>query len=302
MAEKMNGTAKEEAEPFKEAACGLVMPISGIDGCSSDHWTEVKAIITESVEAIKSYNFTVKLVSEADDVGVIQKQIVQNIYNSDIVICDVSCKNPNVMFELGMRLAFDKPTIIIKDDKTDYSFDTSIIEHLPYPRDLRFSKMVSFKDRLAEKVVGTMKASAENPDHSTFLKNFGKFHVASLTQDVIPTDKYIVEMLTDMQRDISRLRIDSRAATARPRREFEGKPIRGGLRIAAELAKYIAETPGADMGVLRDDDKFISNMVQRCEAPVFFPHRMDFVKAVKQAIDELYVPAEGDRQKNIDLV
>jgi hypothetical protein len=49
------------------------------------------------------------------------------------------------MLELGMRLAFDKPAVIVKDDKTDYSFDTSSIEHLAYPRDLRFSKIKSFK-------------------------------------------------------------------------------------------------------------------------------------------------------------
>jgi hypothetical protein len=35
-----------------------------------------------------------------------------------------------------MRLAFDRPTIIVKDDLTTYSFDTSPIEHLEYPRDL----------------------------------------------------------------------------------------------------------------------------------------------------------------------
>jgi hypothetical protein len=70
----------------------------------------------------------------ADDIGVIQKRIVQNLYSSDVIVCDVSGKNPNVMFELGMRLAFDKPTLIVKDDKTDYSFDTGIIEHVPYPR------------------------------------------------------------------------------------------------------------------------------------------------------------------------
>jgi hypothetical protein len=53
----------------------------------------------------------------------------------------VSGKNPNVMFELGIRLAFDKATIIIKDDKTDYSFDTSVIQHIPYPRDLRHNQI-----------------------------------------------------------------------------------------------------------------------------------------------------------------
>ncbi|WP_353118770.1 hypothetical protein [Myroides odoratus] len=55
---------------------------------------------------------------------------MNNIYNDEIVVCDVSSKNPNVMFELGLRLAFDKPTIIIKDEKTGYSFDTGVIEHL----------------------------------------------------------------------------------------------------------------------------------------------------------------------------
>lgn len=40
------------------------------------------------------------------------------------------------MFELGMRLTFDKPTIIIKDNTTDFIFDTGPIEHLQYPKDL----------------------------------------------------------------------------------------------------------------------------------------------------------------------
>ncbi len=55
-----------------------------------------------------------------------------------IVVCDISARNANVMFELGMRLAFDKPTVIIKDERTPYSFDISSIEHLDYPSDLRY--------------------------------------------------------------------------------------------------------------------------------------------------------------------
>jgi len=148
--------------------CGLVMPISAIDGCTAEHWAEVKAIIAQAVDAIADPRFHVKIVSEADDVGVIQKRIVQSLYNADIIVCDVSGKNPNVMFELGMRLAFDKPTVIVKDDKTDYSFDTAPIEHVSYPRDLRFSKIVAFKELLAAKVLGTYQASKTDPTHSTF--------------------------------------------------------------------------------------------------------------------------------------
>lgn len=190
----------------KALACGIVMPISAIDGCSAEHWNEVKQIIQDSVEAIAAPRFSARLVSDADDVGVIQKRIVQGVYSSDLIVCDVSGRNPNVMFELGMRLAFDKPTVIIKDDKTDYAFDTSIIEHIPYPRDLRFSRITAFKKQLADKVLATYLASAKDPNHSTFLKNFGTFKVAQLSQSSASGEQVILEMLSDMQLEISRLR------------------------------------------------------------------------------------------------
>ena len=114
-----------------------------------DHWAEVKKILSE---AIHDAGYNPNLVSDADDIGIIQKRIIQNIYDNDIVVCDVSGKNPNVMFELGMRLAFDKPAIIVIDDKTDYSFDTSPIEHLSYPRDLRYFDILDFKEQLKKKI------------------------------------------------------------------------------------------------------------------------------------------------------
>lgn len=196
---------KVAAEESHQLTCGLIMPISAIEGCSAEHWLEVKSIVVDSVESISDYDFSVKLVSDQDDAGVIQKRIVQNVYNSDIVICDVSCKNPNVMFELGMRLAFDKPTIIIKDDATDYSFDTGVIEHLNYPRDLRFAKMVAFKKSLADKVSATYKAFQADASHS-FLSSFGTFKVAALKQTEGTPDQVMLDMLSDISREVSRLR------------------------------------------------------------------------------------------------
>ena len=113
-------------------SCGVVMPISASGDCNESHWAEVFAIISE---ALKPVGFHANMVSGADEVTVIQKTIVQNLYDNPILVCDVSERNPNVMFELGMRLAFDKPTIIIKDDRTSFSFDTGVIEHVEYPRD-----------------------------------------------------------------------------------------------------------------------------------------------------------------------
>jgi hypothetical protein len=65
----------------------------------------VKVILDRAIEAA---GFKPKMVSESEEIRVIQESIVQNLYDNDIVVVDVSGKNPNVMFELGLRLAFDK--------------------------------------------------------------------------------------------------------------------------------------------------------------------------------------------------
>lgn len=176
--------------------CGIIMPISAIDNCSEQHWIDVKNIL---IDTIQSAGFEANLVSNADDVGIIQKRIIQNIYDNPIIVCDVSGKNPNVMFELGMRLAFDKPVIIIKDNITSYSFDTSPIEHLTYPRDLRFNKIVELKKELKEKIIGTYQKSQSDPSYTTFLKNFGRFTVAKLATTEVSQNEFLMEEIQELK-------------------------------------------------------------------------------------------------------
>lgn len=192
--------ARKKADP--KEACGIIMPISGMGECTESHSTDVLSIISEACETA---GFGTNLVSDADEVTVIQKTIIHNLYNLPIVVCDVSEKNANVMFELGMRLAFDRPTIIIKDDKTNFSFDTGVIEHLEYPRDLRFSKIVEFKRRLSEKVLATFQKSKADPTYSTFLQHFGQFKIASISETEISGQEFIVDQLMSLQKSVERI-------------------------------------------------------------------------------------------------
>lgn len=191
----------KQKEVLKET-CGVVMPISAIDGCSEAHWGEVLSIVSDAIEEA---GFEANLVSNADDVGIIQKRIIQNLYLNPVVVCDVSGKNANVMFELGLRLAFDKPTIIIKDDKTTYSFDTAAIEHLEYPRDLRFSKITEFKQKLSEKIKATHEKATSDPEYTTFLKHFGEFKVAKIDQKEVSGQEFIIDELRNIKVAVQRL-------------------------------------------------------------------------------------------------
>jgi hypothetical protein len=203
--------AQGESESRKPH-CGIVMPISAIDGCPEQHWTDVKSILSD---AIDSAGFTTSLVSAADDVGVIQKRIIQNLYENPIVVCDVSGKNPNVMFELGMRLAFDRPVVIVKDEATTYSFDTAPIEHLEYPRDLRYGRIVAFKAALAQKVIATHTQASENKSYTTFLKHFGQFSVATLETKEVSSSQYIIEQLRELRELVVTTRRTGSAARTR---------------------------------------------------------------------------------------
>lgn len=240
------------SEVEEKKICGIVMPISSIDGCSESHWGEVQDILNE---AICEAGFDGNLVSNADDVGIIHKRIIQNLYDNPIVVCDVSCKNPNVMFELGLRLAFDKPTIIVKDDKTSYSFDTSAIEHLEYPRDLRFTKIMEFKKLLAEKIKATYEKSLNSENYTTFLKHFGEFKVAKIDQKEVSGEEYIIDELKSMRRAISRIeggsRVNSRRTAIQRNSDIDICLGRNGKGSLSDKLDLLIDHPGLkDISVL----------------------------------------------------
>lgn len=203
----MSSEKTPNIEQLKSLKCGIIMPISPIENCTKEHWTEVKNIL---FDAIKDADFEPNLVSDADDSGVIQKRIVQNIYQNEMIVCDVSCKNANVMFELGMRLAFDKPTIIVMDNMTQYSFDTAPIEHLSYPRDLSYFKIMDFKKQLADKIKGTYDA-AQRSDYTTFLKNFGEFKTAAINPKEVNFQEFMASRLDELSSEIKDLRISQKS-------------------------------------------------------------------------------------------
>lgn len=271
----------------KKIHCGLIMPISSIDGISSEHWVEVRDIVTQAIESAGDFEFSVRLVSDADESGVIQKRIVQNVYNSDIVVCDVSAKNPNVMFELGMRLAFDKSTVIIKDDKTDYSFDTGIIEHILYPRDLRYSKIVDFQEALASKVVATYRASTSEPAHSPFLKNFGKFQIATLTQTEVAPDKLVIEMLSEMQGDIGMIKRRTADPSLRQRGTLDDRAQSALPRVAAAVRLYRRRNKVPMTAELMYNDDLYRFVESEIEAPQYFRNPQEFRNALELVIRTL---------------
>lgn len=200
----MTGKAnKAESDDSKEVPnrenlpkhCGIIMPIADMPGYEPAHWGRVLVMLTE---AIQSAGYTGRLVSDSDEVQVIHTNIVQNIHDDEIVVCDVSGKNANVMFELGLRLAFDKPVIIVKDNATDYSFDTSPIKHIGYRKDLRFDDVIAFKGKVAAAIKSTVKAKQDDPAYSPFLRNFRHITAKTLGSEEISQSEFLLRRIEDI--------------------------------------------------------------------------------------------------------
>lgn len=199
MTKAKTDSASEEVGAME--TCGVIMPISAMGIYDASHWADVRRVLYRSIELA---GMKPQIVSDSLETDVIQERIILNLYENPVVVCDVSGLNPNVMFELGMRLTFKKPTIIVTDDVGSLPFDTRIIEHVPYPRDLRFHLIEEFIDDLSKRIV-SIKKKSDSGSYKSFIESFGKFETASPERESVPIDKYVLDRLDQIAGSVRRL-------------------------------------------------------------------------------------------------
>ena len=133
--------------------CFVMMPISDVSGYEGGHFNRV-------------YQFLIKPACEkagfvpvrADDVASsnhIVIDILKKIIESDIVLCDLSARNPNVLYELGLRQAFNKPAALIKDDKTPDIFDIQGFRYFQYDHQLRIDNVKDEIEKISKSIIDT---------------------------------------------------------------------------------------------------------------------------------------------------
>lgn len=189
--------AKDEAKPI----CGIIMPIAAMPPkYDASHWIDVRRVIDAAI--IKA-GMTPQIVSDSFEGDVIQRRIISNLYDNPVVVCDVSGLNPNVMFELGMRITFKQPVIIITDDFATIPFDTKVIEHLGYPRDLHIHQTNEFIDKLADRVK-RLHEQKKDKSFRSFIEEFGTFEVLEPTKKVVEADQLILDRLDRIERNMVR--------------------------------------------------------------------------------------------------
>ena len=97
-------TAKEERK-----ICFVISPI-GEEGSEVRERSDqiLKHIISSSVEQL---GYTIIRADKISEPGIITTQIIEHIVDADLVIADLTDKNPNVFYELAIRHAIRKPLV-----------------------------------------------------------------------------------------------------------------------------------------------------------------------------------------------
>jgi hypothetical protein len=89
---------------------------------SAGFFAEVLRSIITPAAASKECGFNVKTANRQGS-DMIQATIINSLVEADLVIADLTEHNPNVLFELGVRMAQEKPVVLIRALGTPALFD-----------------------------------------------------------------------------------------------------------------------------------------------------------------------------------
>lgn len=104
----------------KKKTCFVVTPI-GDD--SSDIRRHIDGIIDQAIIPAIGEKYDIKVAHREFEIGSINDRVVKSVYESDLVIANLTGTNPNVMYELAVRYSFGKPVIVIAEMGTKLPFD-----------------------------------------------------------------------------------------------------------------------------------------------------------------------------------
>lgn len=186
-------------EGNNQPKCFIIMPIADMPGYETRHFDRVYTHIIKPA-CIKAGFEPVR----ADDVtnsNFIVLDILRKIVEYDIAICDLSGRNPNAMYELGLRQAFNKKTVLIKDEKTINPFDVQAFRHVEYDSSLRIDNAYANINSITKALTSTFQA---DNDEVNSIVQLLKIQPASVGEKTILStqDTLIFEAIQEISKKI----------------------------------------------------------------------------------------------------
>ena len=164
----------------EDIQCFVIMPISSQNGYEDGHFQLVYEDIIKP--AIECAGMTPFRADETKNTNLIQLDILKNVIESPIAICDMSSKNPNVFYELGMRQAFDLPTVLLRDEVTDAPFDINGLRYVTYKKGMKHRDVKDAVAQLSQALSDTYAKRDDKTEINSLIRLMELANPAKLSQ------------------------------------------------------------------------------------------------------------------------
>jgi hypothetical protein len=120
--------------------------------------------------AARDAGFIVKTANRQGS-DLIQSTIINDLIEADLVVADLTEHNPNVLFELGLRMAHNKPVALVKATGTGRIFDVdNVLRVYEYSGNLWRSTIETDLPAITEHIKGTWDARSGQKSYVTILR------------------------------------------------------------------------------------------------------------------------------------
>lgn len=131
----------------------VIMPYGGSDPDKVKEYSRIfRFLIKESILQVDP-NAEVLVQNHTMEGGQIVRNVIRNIAECDIAIADISDRNWNVAYELGLRHVMNKyGTILICNNRTELPYDIQHLNVITYPADSWLDQIEEITAQIAETV------------------------------------------------------------------------------------------------------------------------------------------------------
>ncbi|WP_318392733.1 hypothetical protein [Enterobacter sp.] len=185
----------------KQKTCFAIMPIADHPDYTPGHFTRVYNHLIKP--ACEKAGYKVVRADDAKASHMIMFDILKNIVECDMAICDLSSKNANVFYELGLRQAFNKKTILITDGLTNTPFDITGFRYVKYSESLRVDTVQSDVLEISAMLEETESASEDDINSIVNLLKIQPAHIKKV--ELSENESALYKLIKNLDAKVSNL-------------------------------------------------------------------------------------------------
>lgn len=187
---------KQQTNPEEEQKtieCFVIMPIADTDGYTQDHFRHVYDDII--VPACENAGFAPNRADEVKQSNLIHLDILKKLLNAPMAVCDLSSHNPNVLFELALRQAFDKPVALIQEVGTKSIFDIAPLRYTNYRKERIYHEVLEDQELISNAIKETFASHSKGNDIQSIVKLLSLTEPANLANKSDLSDNNTMQQL-----------------------------------------------------------------------------------------------------------